>query len=103
MWPKHPKRMLPNIAAMIPSAPQALLHKLQTAERNNLLAPNCSISVASPCISVCRMDDAKQYCIGCLRTLDELRAWGGSDDAAKRDIWHRVRERAYVSTTATTP
>lgn len=99
MWPKQRWPMRPNIAAMIPPASQALLHKLQTAERKNLLAPNCAIPVASPCISICRMDEARQYCVGCLRTLDELRAWGGSDDAAKRAIWQLVRERATATAT----
>lgn len=90
--------MLPNIAAMIPPAPQALLHKLRTAERNKLFSSDSKTPVASPCVSVCRMDEARQYCLGCLRTLDELRAWGSSDDAAKRDIWQRVRQRATSTT-----
>lgn len=83
---------------MIPPAPDALLHKLRTVDRQKALAPNASLPVPSPCVSVCRMDDARQYCVGCLRTLDELRAWGSSDDAAKRTIWQRIRERC-----ATTP
>jgi len=29
----------------------------------------------SPCSSICRMDDATGYCIGCLRTIDEIRDW----------------------------
>lgn len=78
---------------MIPPAPEALLHKLRTVEQQQLLAPHSSQAVPSPCISVCRMDDARQYCVGCLRTLDELRAWGSSDDATKRVIWQRVRAR----------
>ena len=30
----------------------------------------------SPCISVCRMDPASGLCQGCLRTIDEIVAWG---------------------------
>jgi predicted Fe-S protein YdhL (DUF1289 family) len=90
--------MLPNIAPMIPPAPPALLQKLRSAERRNLFSPDSKIPVASPCVSVCRMDEAKQYCIGCLRTLDELRVWGSSDDATKRDIWQRIRQRATATT-----
>lgn len=88
--------MRPNIAPMIPPASPALLFKLRSAERQQRLSPDAPI--ASPCISVCRMDDARQYCVGCLRTLDELRAWGSSDEAAKRSIWQRVRERAAATT-----
>lgn len=83
---------------MIPPAPEALLHKLRTVDQKNLLDPTAPQPVPSPCVSVCRMDEARQYCVGCLRTLDELRAWGSSDDAAKRDIWQSVRAR-----TLTTP
>ena len=79
---------------MIPPAPEALLHKLHTVDQKNLLACDSPQPVPSPCVSVCRMDEARQYCVGCLRTLDELRAWGGSDDATKRVIWQRVKERS---------
>jgi predicted Fe-S protein YdhL (DUF1289 family) len=30
---------------------------------------------ASPCISVCQMDDATGWCLGCSRTIDEIREW----------------------------
>lgn len=40
--------------------------------------------VASPCIDVCRMDDATGWCAGCLRTLDEIAAWSSLDDEGKR-------------------
>jgi len=32
-------------------------------------------SVPSPCVSVCRLDDATGYCLGCRRTIDEIRDW----------------------------
>lgn len=30
---------------------------------------------ASPCISVCQIDPKTGWCIGCLRTIDEIRDW----------------------------
>jgi predicted Fe-S protein YdhL (DUF1289 family) len=30
--------------------------------------------VKSPCVKVCQMDPARNLCIGCLRTLDEILA-----------------------------
>ena len=42
--------------------------------------------VASPCISVCEMDAASGYCIGCLRTIDEIAAWSVLDAEAKRAV-----------------
>ncbi len=60
-----------------------------------------SEGVASPCIGVCRMDDATGLCAGCLRTLDEIALWSVLDDAAKRAVrcelgrrraeWRRLR------------
>jgi len=49
--------------------------------------------VPSPCISVCRIDDATGLCVGCLRTLDEIAAWGMLDDDARRDVWRVIGER----------
>jgi predicted Fe-S protein YdhL (DUF1289 family) len=49
--------------------------------------------VPSPCIKVCVMDEANGVCIGCLRTLDEIAAWGALDAEAKRAILARIGER----------
>lgn len=51
-------------------------------------------SVPSPCISVCRMDAATGWCEGCLRTLDEIAAWGSASDADKRGVWQELVKRA---------
>lgn len=53
----------------------------------------------SPCVSVCRMDSASGLCEGCLRTLDEIAAWGTMEDAAKRTVWARIGERARAQET----
>jgi len=50
--------------------------------------------VPSPCNNVCRIDPATGYCEGCLRTIDEVAAWGSLDDRAKREIWQRLGARA---------
>jgi predicted Fe-S protein YdhL (DUF1289 family) len=50
--------------------------------------------VSSPCISVCKMNEDRSLCTGCLRTLDELRAWGKLDDAGKRLIWVKIAQRS---------
>jgi uncharacterized protein len=41
------------------------------AERLRLLASG----PPSPCISVCQMDDVTGWCLGCKRTIDEIREW----------------------------
>ena len=40
-------------------------------------------AAASPCVSICRMDDETGWCAGCLRTLDEIACWSLLDDAEK--------------------
>ena len=43
-------------------------------------------STPSPCISICRMDDDTGWCVGCLRTLDEIACWSLLDDAEKHGV-----------------
>ena len=52
--------------------------------------------VASPCISVCRMDEATGWCVGCLRTLDEIAAWSVLDERAKRAVCISLSGRRVV-------
>jgi len=54
---------------------------------------NSDVPIASPCISVCRIDDATALCVGCLRTLDEIAAWGTLDNAARRRVWRAIEQR----------
>ena len=46
--------------------------------------------VPSPCVSVCRMDMDSGFCEGCLRTLDEIAAWGRMGDGEKREVWAMI-------------
>lgn len=49
--------------------------------------------VASPCVNVCRMDDASGWCLGCRRTLQEIAQWSVMDDEAKLAVWGQLRQR----------
>ncbi len=49
--------------------------------------------VPSPCISVCKMDEASGLCTGCLRTLDEIALWSVLDDEDKRAVWDALAQR----------
>ncbi|HMN64326.1 MAG: DUF1289 domain-containing protein [Burkholderiaceae bacterium] len=62
-----------------------------------------SSPVPSPCVSVCRIDPASGLCVGCLRTLDEIAAWGSLTDGAKRAIWNDIERRRGSKRDATTP
>lgn len=47
----------------------------------------------SPCINVCRMDRKSGLCEGCLRTLDEITAWGSANASQKKRILQAVDHR----------
>jgi len=49
--------------------------------------------VPSPCVSICRMNPQTELCEGCLRTLDEIAAWGRMDDATRREVWVAIGQR----------
>jgi len=48
---------------------------------------------ASPCLGICLMDPATRMCRGCLRTIDEIRAWHEASAAEKRAILARLDGR----------
>jgi predicted Fe-S protein YdhL (DUF1289 family) len=39
------------------------------------------------------MDAATGWCEGCLRTIDEIAAWGTLADADKRAVWQQLEAR----------
>jgi len=55
--------------------------------------PELSSPVPSPCINVCQMDPVNGLCKGCLRTIDEIVAWGKASDEYKRSVWTEIRRR----------
>ena len=51
------------------------------------------VAVASPCIGICALDPHTGWCEGCLRTIDEIAAWGALDDATRRAVHARLPAR----------
>ena len=49
--------------------------------------------VASPCTKVCAIDAVTGWCAGCLRTIDEIAAWGSLDDPGRRAVCERLPAR----------
>ncbi|MEW5728820.1 MAG: DUF1289 domain-containing protein [Pseudomonadota bacterium] len=47
----------------------------------------------SPCVDVCRIDRATTWCRGCLRTVEEIRAWKAASPDERRAILDRVAAR----------
>ena len=53
--------------------------------------------VKSPCVEICQLDMARDICLGCFRTMDEIAGWVEMTDAEKRDVLaatNRRRNRA---------
>lgn len=50
-------------------------------------------AVPSPCIAVCAMNPASDFCDGCQRTIDEIAAWSTMDNTEKRQVWARIGQR----------
>jgi len=67
--------------------------------------------VPSPCIDVCRMEQASggnaaggvPLCAGCLRTLDEIAAWGQLSEAGRRAVWAAIGRRRAERTVPAAP
>lgn len=51
------------------------------------------MAVVSPCINVCRMDEASGLCVGCFRKIEEIAAWSRCDDAYRRAVLASVEQR----------
>ena len=63
------------------------------AERARVVCADLEGDVPSPCISVCKLDCATEFCEGCFRTLDEIAAWSRLDDPSKRAVWQLIAQR----------
>lgn len=51
------------------------------------------MSIPSPCINVCRMNEASGYCEGCYRSIPEITEWSRASDARKLAILGEVASR----------
>jgi predicted Fe-S protein YdhL (DUF1289 family) len=46
----------------------------------------------SPCVGICRLSD-DGFCVGCLRSVDEIAAWGRMDERTRRAIMAELERR----------
>jgi len=46
--------------------------------------------VESPCTRRCEWNEETKVCVGCDRTLDELRSWRKMSDAEKQEVLDRI-------------
>jgi len=50
-------------------------------------------SIPSPCIAVCQIDGATDCCIGCFRSIDEIRDWPIMTADEKTQALARIEQR----------
>ncbi|MDP3978452.1 MAG: DUF1289 domain-containing protein [Pseudomonas sp.] len=48
--------------------------------------------LASPCVRRCCLDE-RDVCLGCGRSLNEIRDWGSADEARRRAICQSAQTR----------
>jgi predicted Fe-S protein YdhL (DUF1289 family) len=80
----------PTVEDGVPPAQRRLLDReRRRAERRLLLASG----PPSPCIAVCRLDEATGFCEGCYRTIDEIREWIIMLPDERHAVLQRLAER----------
>jgi len=50
-------------------------------------------AVLSPCVNICVIHPDAGVCTGCLRTSDEIAAWGGLTNDQRRAIMDGLKDR----------
>lgn len=52
--------------------------------------------VNSPCVAQCKLTENKSHCLGCLRTLDEIRDWSTVGNEEKQLIIEAIKQRQKI-------
>jgi len=56
------------------------------------------VSLPSPCISICEIDENTGWCLGCFRTRPEIARWQGLNDEQKHQLLEQLIERKNLMT-----
>lgn len=49
-------------------------------------------AISTPCVGICRLD-GRGYCVGCLRTGDEIARWRSMDEVERQYVMREVLPR----------
>ncbi|UCD70172.1 MAG: DUF1289 domain-containing protein [Betaproteobacteria bacterium] len=47
----------------------------------------------SPCVNICQINPETGYCVGCMRTIDEIAGWLEMTNEDKRQVLNQLEER----------
>lgn len=64
------------------------------------MSGNNDHTVASPCISICELNE-DDVCLGCGRTLNDIAEWSGANNERRRVIVAAARHRLHPIKVAT--
>ena len=53
---------------------------------------------STPCVGVCTLDSRRNFCTGCLRTTDEITAWGRYTESERQAIMADLVRRGAAGT-----
>ncbi len=51
------------------------------------------LAAVSPCVGICRVDEASGYCLGCARTMDEIMTWRQAGEHQRQAVWDALPGR----------
>lgn len=52
-----------------------------------------SEEIQSPCVGICAMSEETGYCLGCYRTIDEIRNWWDMSNAERQETVSACEQR----------
>jgi predicted Fe-S protein YdhL (DUF1289 family) len=55
--------------------------------------------IVSPCIGVCAINDSNGFCLGCYRTVEEIREWWNMTDEDREKVMGALDQRLLDNTT----
>ncbi len=47
---------------------------------------------STPCIGICKLDKKKELCIGCLRSIYDIKNWNNYSLKKKKDIMESLKK-----------
>jgi predicted Fe-S protein YdhL (DUF1289 family) len=57
------------------------------------MSENTQIEIQSPCVGVCTMDDTTGLCLGCYRSLVEIKGWWDMNPQDQKNLLVALEER----------
>ena len=57
------------------------------------MSENTQNEIQSPCIGVCTVDDSTGMCLGCYRTIDEIKGWWDMNPKDQKNLLIALEER----------